>query len=251
MLTRIATAPAHPTARLLPDLDRLAFVFTASLFLLTAIVGFAPRSAGILAGLLPNPETGQSEPTDVQYSNLARAKTSGVDLQANYRGDVWNGGYSVGVQASWLDSFETQVTPTAPVTEWVGTFGPNNITGVQGGSYDYRTFTTLSYMDNRGWNLSLRWRYLPEIANAGAAAGTTTITDTADQHMFDMSGGFRLGEDDQYFVRYGIDNLLDEKPEITGRNLNPTNLSSGVGQTNTQFYDVLGRRFFVGMNVQF
>lgn len=55
MLTRIAAAPAQPTIRPLPDLDRLAFVFTASLFLLTAIVGFAPRSAGILAGALPNP----------------------------------------------------------------------------------------------------------------------------------------------------------------------------------------------------
>lgn len=201
--------------------------------------------------LVRNPQSGQTEPTDVQYSNLARAKTSGVDLQGTYRGDIWNGGYSVSVQASWLDKFETQVTPTGPTTDWAGTFGPNNVTGVQGGSYDYRTFTTLSYMDNSGWNLALRWRYLPEIANAGAAAGTTTISDTADQHMFDLSGGVRLGADDQIFVRYGIDNLLNEQPEITGRNLNPADPSTGVGVTNAQFYDVLGRRFFVGLNVQF
>jgi iron complex outermembrane receptor protein len=212
--------------------------------------GFDPNHSACQR-LVRNPQSGQMEPTDVQYSNLARAKTSGVDLQANYRGEVWNGSYSVGVQASWLDSFETQVTPTGPITEWAGTFGPNNVTGVQGGSYDYRTFTTLSYFDNAGWNLTLRWRYLPEISNAGAAAGTTNISDTADQHMFDLSGGMRLGEDGQYFVRYGIDNLLNEKPEITGRNLNPADPSTGVGQTNSQFYDVLGRRFYVGLNVQF
>ena len=201
--------------------------------------------------LVRNPETGQTEPTDVQYSNLARATTSGVDVQGTYRGSIWNGDFSVSVQASWLEKFETQVTPTAPVTDWVGTFGPNNITGVQGGSYDFRTFTNLSYTDNRGWNVSLRWNYLPEISNAGAAAGTTTISDTADQHMFNLAGGLRVGADDQFFIRYGIDNLLDEQPEITGRNLAPANLSSGAGITNSQFYDVLGRRYFVGVNLSY
>lgn len=52
VLTQVAT-PTLAQSR--PDIDRFAFLFTASLFLLTAIVGFAPRSAGILAGVLPNP----------------------------------------------------------------------------------------------------------------------------------------------------------------------------------------------------
>lgn len=43
------------TVRAHPDIDRYAFLFTSCLFLLTAIVGFAPRSAGILSGALPNP----------------------------------------------------------------------------------------------------------------------------------------------------------------------------------------------------
>src|SRR5690606_5612170 len=37
------------------DIDRWAYTFMTSLFALTAVVGFAPRSAAILPGMLPNP----------------------------------------------------------------------------------------------------------------------------------------------------------------------------------------------------
>lgn len=37
------------------DIDRWAYTFMTSLFALTAVVGFAPRSAAILAGMLPSP----------------------------------------------------------------------------------------------------------------------------------------------------------------------------------------------------
>ena len=37
------------------DTDRLVYVVMAALFVVTAIVGFGPRSAGILAGTMPNP----------------------------------------------------------------------------------------------------------------------------------------------------------------------------------------------------
>lgn len=46
---------ARSAPRLHVDTDRLAFLFTSCLFLLTAVVGFAPRSAAILNGVLPNP----------------------------------------------------------------------------------------------------------------------------------------------------------------------------------------------------
>lgn len=37
------------------DIDRYFFTFMAGLFLLTATIGFAPRSAAILTGVMPNP----------------------------------------------------------------------------------------------------------------------------------------------------------------------------------------------------
>ena len=61
---------------------------------------------------------------------------------------------------------------------------------------------------------------------------------------FDLSGGLGIG--DNWQLRYGIDNLLDEEPVFT----NATRYTRG---TNTLggFYDVLGRRAYVGMSVSF
>lgn len=52
MLSQVAHFPAEHRRS---DTDRYIFLLTAGLFCLSAIVGFAPRSAGILAGALPNP----------------------------------------------------------------------------------------------------------------------------------------------------------------------------------------------------
>src|SRR5690606_22797525 len=115
----------------------------------------------------------------------------------------------------------------------------------------YRTFTTFSYFDNAGWNLSLRWQHLPSISSAAMVSGTSTVSDTKPYDKFDLSGGWSFGQDVSYQLRFGIDNLLDEQPEITGRNPGITVPTSGVGSTNSNFYDVIGRNYFVGFKVQF
>lgn len=212
--------------------------------------GFDP-SFGPCQRLVRNPSTGLAAPTDVSYSNEAWLDTSGIDFNVSWSQEVYNGSLTANVQASYLDEMKTRVSPDSDVTEWVGTAGPNDVTGVQGGSYDYRTFSTLTYMDNAGWNVTLRWRHLPELANAGEATGTSTVLPTNDYNIFDFSGGYRWGVERSYLLRYGIDNLFDAQPEITGRNTDPDDLTTGAGSTNSGFYDVLGRRYYVGFRVQF
>jgi outer membrane receptor for ferrienterochelin and colicin len=78
---------------------------------------------------------------------------------------------------------------------------------------------------------------------------------------------------DRYALRAGVDNLLDRDPVNTGKTLgypagtnltsicngapgcqNPTTYSignSGQGATSGGFYDVLGRRYYVGVKAQF
>lgn len=117
--------------------------------------------------------------------------------------------------------------------------------------------------------------------NAAAAAGAagavplsyTPITDVgvASYDIFDMSFNWTINE--MLTLRGGITNLLDTSPEITGRTtgfepgtdltavcggapgcVNPTApvlASSGAGITNPGYYDVLGRRFFLGMKARF
>lgn len=117
--------------------------------------------------------------------------------------------------------------------------------------------------------------------NARVAAGgegviltytPTTMIEADSYNVFDLS--FNWNFRDTYTLRGGIDNLFNEKPSITGAShgypvgtdlssvcagwvagcQNPTNYSmpsSGAGTTNGGYYDILGRRFFVGLEVRF
>ena len=193
-----------------------------------------------------DPATGALQPTDVAYSNEGAFETTGVDVQFNWGTDLGPGGLNLNVLATYIDSIKTRVNPQLPWTEWVGTFGPTDLSGVQGGSFDYRTFTTLSYFTN-DWNLSLRWRHMPEIKAAGTAtpAGTNTLP-TPSYNIFDFSGGYTFN-DDRMTLRFGIDNLFDKDPPVTNRS--PNNPLGSA--TNSGFYDVLGRRGYVGLSMTF
>jgi outer membrane receptor protein involved in Fe transport len=185
---------------------------------------------------------GQFNSADVSYTNASATQTSGIDAQFNWGTNLAKGNLGLSFLASFLDSFKTQNTPTSPWVEYKGTFGPT-LSGLNGGAFDYRTFTTLSYSKNK-WNLALRWRHLPSIKAAAAAVGATTILPTNSYDAFDLTGGYEFGN--RWSLRYGMDNLLDRKPEIT----DATPWSAGSA-TNANFYDVLGRAAYVGFSARF
>ena len=116
--------------------------------------------------------------------------------------------------------------------------------------------------------------------NAAAAAGAalpilsyTPITNVPvpAYDAFDLSANWNITEN--FTVRAGIDNVLDTQPAITGATngypvgttlsgvcngapgcVNPGAYSlgtSGQGSTNGGYYDVLGRRYFLGFKAKF
>jgi outer membrane receptor protein involved in Fe transport len=191
-----------------------------------------------------DPTTGTIAAVDVTYSNNASVETSGVDVQYNWGMDLAGGDFGLNFVTSYLDSFKTRLNPTAPWSEWKGTFGPAGLSGVNAGAFDWRTFTTASFRKG-DWNVALRWRHLPSIKPSAIVSNpATTIIETPSYDMFDLSGGYTFGGNWQ--LRYGIDNLLDEEPLFT----NATRFTRGTN-TNGGFYDVLGRRAYVGMSVSF
>jgi iron complex outermembrane receptor protein len=183
-----------------------------------------------------------SEEFDRNYENMSRAARRGVDLQLNWGTDVGPGSMQLSFFASILDSMKTRLTPTTPWIEYKGTFGPT-LPSINGGAYDYRTFTTLSYQSGDG-NIGLRWRHLPSIESATAATGATSTLPTDSYDIFDVTGGLTFNN--RWNFRYGIDNLLDTPPEIT--DATPW---SAVSATNGNFYDGHGRAFYVGLNMTF
>jgi outer membrane receptor protein involved in Fe transport len=195
-----------------------------------------------------DPVNGSRQPTSVIYTNEGKFETTGLDVAFNWGTDLGAGSLSLNFLTTLIDSFKTAATTTAEFTEWKGTSGPTGIAGLQNGQYDYRTFTTVNYF-NGNWNVSLRWRHLPEIK---AAAAATTVAGTVDYptpsyDIFDMSGGFGF-RNGQMTLRYGVDNLLDKEPVPT--NSSPFTPGSSVGGLSG-FYDLLGRRAYVGLAVSF
>ena len=212
-----------------------------------------------------NPGTGQEDVTTIQYNNQSTIETSGIDVNFNWRVDMADAGMKsipgavgLNVLANWLDYFNTTSKPGAPVQYWAGTLGPT-VTGVDAGAYKWKLNTTLSYYVGPG-SVSLNWRHLPGVHSAtyyapGPSYTPSTSNTALDTGSYDVFGlYFNYTVHQNYEFRFGIDNLFDVDPAITGATSaipGFTVASTGQGTTNEGFYDALGRRFFVGLHAKF
>lgn len=186
-----------------------------------------------------NPSTGDREEVDALYSNLGLLKTRGVDLQVGWGTTIGPGDLNISSTINYLDQFMYQTSPTSALVDATGTLD-------QGGQYDYRLFTSVNY----AWenmNIGLNWRHLASVESAAKAlAPTTPIQGTGSYDIFNLSAGYNW---DKYSLRFGIDNLFDKQPPI----LNADTLSGDTNsdQTSPGYYDILGRRWFMGLKMTF
>ena len=197
--------------------------------------------------ILRNPATGAVATVDVSYTNEASADLSGYDLQFDWGSEVGPGMLTLSVLGTITDSWKTRVNPDSPWLDFKGTTGPSDVRGVNQFAYDYRLFTTVAF-GSGNWAGSLRWRHLPSIDPEGTIRTTAQYTSTPSYDMFDVSGRYSFS--DSWEVRFGVDNLLDKDPPV----VNLRTVAEGytqTGVTNGAFYDVLGRRYYVGMKYQF
>jgi iron complex outermembrane receptor protein len=190
--------------------------------------------------LISRDADGYRAAVDTPYFNLGAIETSGVDVQFNWTLPLGPGRLAVNEQVNFLGYYRDQVDPTSPLVDRKNTFG----TATSGAQYRYKTFTTLTYSQGV-WSAGLRHRFLPRIKSAGYATDPNTTTQGAGAYsLIDAFGSYQIN--DKVQLRGGIDNLLDRDPAITGQS--PTNTASGT--TNSAYYDVLGRRFFLSVNLK-
>lgn len=184
-----------------------------------------------------NAVTGDRATVDAVYSNLGTLTTDGVDLSVNWSHDIGPGRLGINTSMNFLNTFEYQPSSTSPLIDAKGTAD-------QGGLFTFRANTNFDYTWN-AVNVGLGWVHLSSLKNAAAALNpATTIEGTPSYDLFNMYAGYHW---DKYSIRFGIDNLLDKKPLVYGNN---PGVDSNTDQTLPQFYDPLGRRFYIGVNAK-
>lgn len=168
--------------------------------------------------------------------NQATLATSGIDAQVDWTFDLIDAGMpdwgalSFSFIVGWLESRESAVIAGGPVLERVGT-----IDSVFGNTFpEWKLLTSVNWQSGP-YGVGVRWRRVGEMTQFG----TDNVLDPL--HYVDLTGSWAIS--DTVSMRLGVNNVGDEQPRI---------YSPGVqANTDPSTYDVLGRRFFVGLTARF
>lgn len=192
-----------------------------------------------------NEVTGLRSSTRAPYFNTGLLATSGMDLTVQWATDLGQGSMSIYTVATFLDKYETQQNPNAPIYDAAGTLDED-------GQFDYRLLTTLNYAFLGGASVGLSWRYLPSIKDETAAQDPATrILGVGSYSEFDLVGRYPFNA--RFELRGGIDNLFDEQPPVVAADPGTATIveNANLGTTRPEFYDLLGRRLYVGFKMMF
>jgi outer membrane receptor protein involved in Fe transport len=206
--------------------------------------------------LVRNPSTGANATLSTSFTNEQQVDLAGYDVQYNWGRDLGPGSMTLTALATIADHTKTRTNKDSAWFDYKGSSGPSNIRSVNSYSYDYRLFTTVSYSLG-DWNGSIRWRHLPSLQSEAAVRTLVSLDQpTGDYNIFDGSARYSLSNNSE--LRFGVDNLFDVQPERTFPEADRLNFLnqmgpgySATGDTNENFYDFLGRRWYVGFKLTF
>lgn len=200
------------------------------------------------------PATGEVGTIGVTYANGGQVQTDGIDWQLNWAVDLEDAGvglpgvFSTSVQGTYLLHFKTTTDKgILPLTDFAGTLGGGEV-GTNAGSYRWKLFTTFTYALDPV-TVSLQWQHKPSVESAAFATGDTTITGAPAYDLFNLNGTAQLTDDVR--IRFGIDNLFNKRPPLSGVNTAATDEQLAGGTYESAQYDVLGRRFYIGASFEF
>ncbi len=192
----------------------------------------------------------------VTYLNSGRFRTEGIDLQLDWSFDVGPGVFSLNSVVNYLITLKSSGLPTAPLIEYAGTLGPTGSAGIaenglNPGAFEWKMLNTFSYSVGPA-DVSLQWQHLPSAKSiAYPLNNNTPFVGSPAYDLFNLSGTFRAG--DAVTFRAGVDNLFDKAPPLIEYNPEATGLANGIGANpfNAYFFDLNGRRYYVGATLRF
>jgi outer membrane receptor protein involved in Fe transport len=197
----------------------------------------------------------------VTYLNNGRFRTQGIDAQLDWAFPVGPGTFSLNSVFNYLITMKSAPLPASAgaagqLVEYAGTLGPagsNAIAenGLNPGAFRWKMFNTFSYGVGPV-SVSLQWQHLPSAKSiAYTSNNATPFVGAPSYDLFNLSGTFSITKDAT--LRWGVDNLFDKAPPLVEYNASSTGLANGIGASpfNAYFYDLNGRRFYVGASFKF
>jgi len=180
-------------------------------------------------------------------SNIGSLSVEGVDLTLDY---TFGLPASVGIGEStpelalvlntgWLFERESQIIGAQPI-DCAGFFGSCTAQGA-GGSPDFKALFMATF-DSGPLLLRAQVRHLDGLEPLPTIAATTPVVADAVTYV-DFSATFHFN--DAFEIYAGIDNAFDEEPPLL------TSSWGGDANTDVTLYDVIGRRYFLGMRANF
>jgi outer membrane receptor protein involved in Fe transport len=177
--------------------------------------------------------------------NIASLTTSGLDLQANYSMDFWEGNLAWSAISNLTDE-TTTTQPGSGVSDSVGTGGSPKWKGII--SADYTTGPYSFTVQGRWYGTSK----LSQTANTGnlATASTanlypTNVFEVPFTAYLDLRGSYKWNDNIQLYG--AIDNATDVPPPLVPLLSGSVQAQGGLAATNTGTYDLLGRSFRMGI----
>ncbi|HWY63169.1 MAG TPA: TonB-dependent receptor [Rhizomicrobium sp.] len=191
-------------------------------------------------------------------SNLAKDKLDGVDLAVNWGLDLQDtlqadpifGKLGFNLTGTWLDTYVVQGTVGGLGTDYAGTIGSTSPIGTDTDAafprFKGQLTATLGLFADA--SISARFTYVDAMQSALAPVGWTGLNfgigkvhGTPATTYIDMYGSWQVT--DYLTLRAGVNNLADLQP----RQYNPSQQDG----TDAATYDIIGRRFFVGVGAKF
>jgi iron complex outermembrane receptor protein len=187
-----------------------------------------------------NVTTGDRASVDASFQNAGVLHTTGMDVALNWTKDIGMGSFYISPLLTILSRYDIQDAPTSAVIHVRDTFD-------QGGQFKYKLTNTFGFNFGGGKaSVGLQWRYLPGIRDESASRNPLTTTFPVGSYkVLNLFSNYTVNE--RMGLRMGIDNLMDEQPLIYGS----TPTDRNAEQTRPDYYDVLGRRVYVGVSWNF
>lgn len=193
-----------------------------------------------------DPVSGQILNVATPFQNLGTLETDGIEAQVQWSIPVpflhESGRFALGSAIGWLNNYNIQLLPGAPVLDYagvsVGGAGPGAVP--PRATPRWKALTTIAYRSDL-FGLGLRWRYQSKLKdNSAVLTPATAQVGVPSYSLFDLFGSVNVS--DEIELRAGINNLFDKGLPF---------VASSQNGTDTALYDAIGRSFYVGLRFGF